>query len=106
MPITSFSTFINEHYEIIEWRHASAILATDFPDEFHDLSEVLESFRLRKSSIVEPGGRKSKVLGWIDDQFYKRGWVEKSFDTKISIDNVEIESPTHSVDCFKSRVAL
>ena len=106
MPIASIPQFIRDHYEMHEWRHASAILATDFPSEFQDVCDVLTGFRLRKSSIVEPGGRKSKISGWIDKEFYNRGWVEKGFDTKISIDDVETASPTHSVDCFKNRVAL
>jgi len=106
MPLASIPPFVRDHYEIHEWRHASAILATDFPSEFQDVCEVLSAFRLKKSSIIEPGGRKSKVSGWIDSEFYKRGWVERNFDTKISIDDVETESPTHSVDCFKNRVAL
>ena len=106
MPLASIPPFVRDHYEIHEWRHASAILATDFPSEFQDVCEVLSAFRLKKSSIIEPGGRKSKVSGWIDSEFYKRGWVERNFDTKISIDDVETESPTHSVDCFKNRVDL
>jgi len=53
-----------------------------------------------------PGGRKSLVAGWIDSEFASKGWVEKSFDTSISVDQVVIESPTHSVDCFKDRVAI
>jgi hypothetical protein len=81
-------------------------LQHDFPDEYSDICDVLTRFRLKKSFISVGGGRKSPVANWIDGEFYKRGWVEKNFDTKISVDQSEIESPTHSVDCFKNRVAL
>lgn len=52
------------------------------------------------------GGRKSKVSEAIDSDLYKRGWIEKKFDTEILVDTKKLESPTHSVDCFKNRVAL
>jgi hypothetical protein len=42
----------------------------------------------------------------IDRFLYARGWQEKQFATKIVVDGAEKDSPTHSVDCFKNRVAL
>ncbi len=106
MPISSLPSVIRDNYEIHEWRHASAILEKDFPSEFSDVCDVLSRFRLLKSFIDVGGGRKSKVSEWIDGEFYKKSWLEKKFDTKISIDERELQSPTHSVDCFKNRVAL
>lgn len=32
--------------------------------------------------------------------------MPKGFDTKITVDEKVMESPTHEVDCFKNRVAL
>lgn len=106
MPITSFPKFVQDNYEIHEWRHASAILQKDFPVEFDDLCAVLTEFRLNKSFISTGGGGLSKVSQSFNEKFFDRGWVIKKFDTKISVDNVEMESPTHSVDCFKNRIAL
>jgi len=106
MPISSFPSEIRDRYEIHEWRHASAILQKDFPQEFADISDVLGRFLLLKEFIETPGGRKSKVSGWIDSEFYQKGWEEKKFDTRISVDNNEFNTPTHSVDCFKNRIAL
>ncbi|MBX3265107.1 MAG: restriction endonuclease [Acidobacteria bacterium] len=106
MPISSFTRHIRDHFEIHEWRHATAILERDFPNEFDEVCSVLTRFRLLKSFIDSGGGRKSKVSGWIDSEFYKFGWVEKKFDTKITIDEQKLESPTHSVDCFKNQIAL
>jgi len=65
MPIDRLSPFIREHYEIHEWRHASAILASDFPAEFADIQAVLDEFRLYRSRIQAPGGSKSDIAGWI-----------------------------------------
>ena len=106
MPPDMFSPFIRENYEIHEWRHACAILNGDFPEEFANLTDVLERFRLLKSWITVGGGRKSKVAEWIDVELFKKGWVPKNFDTKMVVDNRTLNSPTHEVDCFKGRIAL
>jgi hypothetical protein len=97
---------IHAGYEIHEWRHATAILRYEFPGEFKDVVDVLGSFRLLKSYIDTGGGRKSQVSAFIDSELYKRAWVEKRFDTKMLVDGVPLESPTHGIDCFKNRVAL
>ena len=98
--------FIRKNYEVHEWRHATAILKQDFSAEFDEVCDVLTRFRLRKSHISVGGGRKSAVAEWIDHEFCNKGWCERSFDTKISVDGKAMESPTHAVDCFKSRIAL
>jgi hypothetical protein len=106
VALNDFPDFIREHYEVHEWRHASAILQADFENEYADLCDVLTRFRLNQSQLMVGGGGKTDIAGWVDGQFYGKGWIEKKFDTKIVIDATEIESPTHKVDCFKNRVAL
>jgi hypothetical protein len=106
MPIDLLPEFIRDHYEIHEWRHAAAILQLDFTDEWQEISDVLTNFRFYKSEIMVGGGQKSLVATRIDTEFTKRGWVEKSFDTKVVIDDKELQSPTHKVDCYKNQVAL
>lgn len=93
-------------YEVHEWKHACAILKSDFPDEWQDLIDVLGNFKLCKSHITVGGGGKSKVSGSIDAFLYGRGWVEKKFSTSIMVDGHPIESPTHKVDCFKNGIAV
>ena len=93
-------------YEVHEWKHASAILANDFPKEWGEITGVLDAFRLKKSSVAAAGGRKSPVASEIDREFYERGWRERRFDTKITVDESSYDSPTHKVDCFKNKVAL
>src|SRR5579863_8162066 len=87
MPIESLSAFIREHYEIHEWRHATAILAADFPAEFADIQAVLNEFRLYRSKVRAPGGSKSEISGWIDGALTARGWEEKKFATQIRVDD-------------------
>ncbi len=106
MPVNSLPLFVQENYEIHEWRHASAILEHDFPSEWAELCELLMEFRLCKSFIERPGGRKSLVSEWIDSRLFGKEWVEKKFDTSVIVDGHNMDSPTHSVDCYKNRVAL
>jgi len=51
MAIHALPDIIKDGYEIHEWRHASAILASDFPDELSDICDVLGMFRLCKTFL-------------------------------------------------------
>ena len=107
MPLTAIPRSIRDNFEVHEWRHASAILETDFPSEWADLCDVLPKFRLRRSSVVKGGGNKSEISIWFDRNLNEvKGWTEKKFDTSVVVDGVKIDSPTHSIDCFKNCVAL
>ena len=106
MPIHDLPPIIEANYEIHEWKHASAILRSDFPGEWADIMEVLAEFRVRNSHITVGGGGKSKVAQSLDSRLTNRGWQEKSWHTKIVVDESSMESPTHKVDCYKNRVAL
>lgn len=106
MPIEDIPKYLQDNFEIHEWKHAITILKGDFPDEWNDIIDVLTKFTLKKSWIVVAGGRKSQVADWLDTQLSSKGWVEKSFDTKVTVDEEVMESPTHKVDCFKHRIAL
>lgn len=97
---------ILDRYEVHEWRHAATILRYAHPHEWSDILAVLRDFSMTRSDIVTPGGRKSPIPTRIDSHFTRLGWVEKSFDTRITVDQTAYASPTHSVDCFKGRIAL
>jgi hypothetical protein len=97
---------IRESWEIHEYRHACAVLATDFREQWDDLLYVLTAFRLKKSNVLTPGGRKSPIAISINGLFAARGWQEKTFDIKISIDGVPHNTPTHGIDYFKNKVAI
>lgn len=106
MSLDLIPAFIRENYEVQEWKHACAILSTDFPDEWQDIMEVLTDLRIRRSHIAVGGGGKSKIAQGIDIAFKSRGWVERKWNTRIVVDQSTYESPTHKVDCFKNGVAL
>ena len=100
------SKFIRDNYEVYESKHACAILKEDFSAEWEDIILLLENFRLKKSWLTQPGGRKSNVSDYIDSYLYQKGWIEKEFKTQVVVDNHVMDSPTHKIDCFKNRVAL
>lgn len=106
MSITLLPEYLRAVYEVHEWKHASAILKEDFPDEWHDVIEVLTTFRLKRSDIETPGGQKSPVARAIDGAFERRGWAERGFQTKVVVDQMAYDAPTHKVDCFKNGIAL
>ncbi len=106
MGIDLLPEFIRVHYEVHEWKHACAVLATDFPSEWQDIVVVLSEFRLRQSAIAEPGGQRSVVARDFDTAFTSRGWREQGFHTRIVVDERAMESPTHKVDCYKNSIGV
>ncbi len=106
MSIELLPEFIREYYEAHEWKHACAILKEDFPEEWKDIISVLNEFRLYKSWITNPGGRKSQISEFIDSYLYERGWEEKEFKTQVVVDDHIMDAPTHKVDCFRNRIAV
>jgi hypothetical protein len=99
-------SFVTDNYEVHEWRHASAVLEKDFPNEWRDIMAVLTEFRLLRSAIAKGGGGKSEVAKALDTLFANRGWQAKQFQTEIVVDTYHIESPTHQVDEYKNHVVV
>jgi hypothetical protein len=106
MGIDLLPQSIRDNYETHEWKHACAILHNDFPEEWEDVINLLDQFRLCNSWLTVGGGRKSKVAEAIDHFLYDRLWHEKEFATSVKVDEHVMDSPTHKVDCYKNRIAL
>jgi len=106
MALNKLPQNIINKYEVHEFRHAIAILQHDFENEYNDIINVLNSFTLKKSAILTPGGRKSPISDHFDSYLYAREWKEHDFDTKIIVDGEEKHTPTHKIDCYKNRIAL
>ena len=106
MSINDFPKDILDKFEIHEWKHACAILKSEFPNEWKELIEMLTAFQLKKSWIAKGGGNKTKLSRWVDDFMGARGWIEKQFQTSVIVDEDRMDSPTHKIDCYKNKVAL
>ena len=107
MSINQIPQVIRDKFEVHEWKHAIAILNTDFSDEWKDILDLLTALSIPISWIMSPGGRKSKIAEFVDDFLCgQRGWVEKKFDTQVVVDGIPTDSPTHKIDCYKNGVAI
>lgn len=106
MGLNLIPASLRKKFEIQERCHAVSILHRDFPDEWRDILACLNDFVLKKSQIVVGGGNKTKIASGIDAFLNARGWQEKEFDTKIVVDDVPKEAPTHKIDNFKNRIGV
>jgi len=107
MSLPLIPSALRDLYEVHQWRHACAVLKQDFPSEFSDIVDVLGRFRLPKSGLVKGGGNENPATsGWFSEEFQKKGWKETEFDVRIKVGEIENQSPTHSIDCYKNRVGL
>ena len=93
-------------YEVHEWRNATGVLTTACPKEWSEIQAALRAFRLHRSEIATPGGSRSSIVARLEEPLKACGWVERQFRTAIVVDDERKDSPTHSVDCFKGKVAL
>lgn len=106
VPNSVISSEVLSKFDVFDWRNALAVLHAVHPLEFKDLMAALAAFELRWTSLAEKGKNKTETAKLLDSSLYARDWVEKSFETQIIVDGVATPTPTHSVDCYKNRVAL
>jgi hypothetical protein len=103
----SISPVIDAKFLAYEWRNGLAILKGVHPTQWSEILSALQNFELKHSQLAAKGrGNKSEMAGTLDGELYRLGWVEKSFQTSISVDGLLRPTPTHSIDCYKDRVAL
>jgi hypothetical protein len=106
MSLALIPAELREKFEVAETHHATAILHEDFSAEWDDLITLLGDFRLLRSQIMQPGGRKSPISNSINGFFYGRGWTEHTFQIEVRADGAATLAPTHHVDYFRNRVAI
>lgn len=97
---------IAELYEIHDYKHAAAILASEFPKEFNELCEALRKFRFTVEDIKLAGGNESLIPKKYSKILKPMGWAEGNLKAKLVIDDQEISLDTHKVDYIKGRVAF
>ena len=97
---------IAKRYEIHDYRHATAILANEFPEEFRELCQALEKFSISHTDILTPGGNESTIPKKISAILRPLGWEEDKLQAKMVVDDKEVQQDTHKVDYLKNRVAF
>jgi hypothetical protein len=97
---------LRARFRFDERNHATAVLASDFPNEFADILVCLGAFTLKRSDIIVGGKGRSAIPIAIDGFLVERDWAEKKFQIEITADGQPIPIPTHKIDNFKNRVGV
>lgn len=93
-------------YEIHDFKHASAILANEFPEEFKEICQALRKFRFTKEDVTTPGGNESQIPKNFSDILRPLEWKTEQLTAKVVVDGHEVSHDTHKVDYIKGRIAL
>ena len=78
MPINALPHKIQNDFEIHEWRHATAILERDFPNEWGDVCDVLSRFKLCKSYLLHLEEESLKYLNGLTASCTKKAGLKRS----------------------------
>jgi acetoin utilization deacetylase AcuC-like enzyme len=97
---------IRQLYHVFDWRHAAAILASDFPDEFSDICEALRSFRFTEAMVRKAGGNESGIPKTMSAILRPRQWKDAKLKARLLIDETEVSQDTHKIDYVKGQVAF
>jgi len=106
---------IQELYEVYDFKHAAAILALEFPQEFKEVCEALRNFKFSKKDILEAGGSESHIPKIFSEILRPMGWNEKNLSAELKVYEVKgkeqelkstINHGSHKVDYLKGRVAF
>lgn len=97
---------IRKLYEVHDYKHAAAILANEFPNEFKEICDVLRSFTITKENITDKGGNESQIPKKISNILRPQGWLEGKLNAKLVVDEEVINYDTHKIDYLKGRVAF
>lgn len=107
---------LTELYEIHDFKHAAAILAREFPQEFHEVCEALAKFRFSRNDILASGGNESRIPKIFSEILRPMGWSEKNLGAELNVFEYkgksmkELKSSfshgSHKVDYVKGRVAF
>jgi hypothetical protein len=78
-------------YEVYSYRHAAAILATSFPQEFAELQDALLQFRITVRDIGLPGGNESVMPKKFSRVLRPRDWLEARIKADLTVRMEEYE---------------
>ena len=116
----SFEDFIDkelmELYEIHDFKHATAILINEFPNEYNELVKALKEFRFTIDDVISLGGNESNIPKKFSEILRPLGWMEKNLGAELNVYEIKnknskelkssISHGTHKVDYLKKRVAF
>jgi len=107
MPwINHLPSSVTNRYEIHDFHHAAAILASEFPKELAEICRALDAFSISAAVVRKPGGNESEIPKSVARILRPLGWVEGALSARMTIDGETIRSDTHLVDFLKNKVAF
>lgn len=102
-------------YEIHDFKHAAAILAKEFPQEFQEVCTALREFRFSKQDIIRSGGNESHIPKLFSEILRPMGWEERNLEAELNVYEINkkrkdlklsVKHGSHKVDYIKGRVAF
>jgi CRISPR-associated protein Csd2 len=100
---TEFQT----RFEVQSYRNAARILASASPDEFGELLQALNSFRIATAELVKGGGNKSEIARKMDALLNPRGWYETRVRGDMLFQTLTVEpNPLHGTKRSQKRTVL
>jgi CRISPR-associated protein Csd2 len=93
-------------YEVHDFRHAAAILATEFPEEFHEVCEALRAFRFTKEDVIIGGGNESNIPKNFSNILRSMGWKQKILNGKIMVNDTIFRNDNSKIDYIKGEIAF
>lgn len=106
---------IQKLYEIHDFKHASAILAKEFPLEFEEICHALRQFNFSTDDLIKAGGNESHIPKIFSNILRPMGWQEKNMGAELNVFEIKgkssiltssISHGSHKVDYLKGRVAF
>ena len=107
---------ISRLYEVYDFKHAAAILAQEFPEQFTEVCLAMKQFRFSKEDIIKSGGNESHIPKLFSNILKPMGWQEKKLEAELNVYEVKNKKSkdlkrsfshgTHNVDFLKGRVAF
>ena len=93
-------------YEVYEYRHAAALLYTEFPAHYAEICDALREFRFSRAQLTESGGNESEIPKTFSRLLRPKGWEEGRLSASLVVDSEIIQQDTHKIDYVKGRVAF
>lgn len=97
---------LRELYEVHEYRHAAALLYSEFPTLYAEVCEALSQFRFTRTQVAAAGGNESEIPKSFSRLLRPQGWVEGRLSASLVVDSQVVQQDTHKIDYIKGRVAF
>src|SRR6266542_1558336 len=81
-----FPQDILDFYTVYDYRHAAAILVTEFKSEFDEICHTLRAFRFTDEQVKASGGNESAIPKTFSSILEPVKWKERKLSAKLVVD--------------------